>query len=158
MKQLPIKKMVNKTVKKMVKNKMLKFLSKKIRVNVITAMVILIAVTAGVGNCLTEIKFLQLIGGTDDIILFENNFERVRSILPTFGVIGYYSDKKYDARTFCLTRYTLSPRIVVQNIEYPFIIGNFSRFTNPGEFAKAHNLSIVKTVDKNIVLFKKRSE
>ncbi len=154
MKQLPIKKMVNKTVKKMVKNKILK----KIRVYVISAMVILIAVTAGVGNCLTEIKFLQLIGGTDDIILFENNFERVRSILPTFGVIGYYSDKKYDARTFCLTRYTLSPRIVVQNIEYPFIIGNFSRFTNPGEFAKAHNLSIVKTVDKNIVLFKKRSE
>ncbi len=154
MKQLPIKKMVNKTVKKMVKNKILK----KIRVYVISAMVILIAVTAGVGNCLTEIKFLQLIGGTDDIILFENNFERIRRILPLLGVIGYYSDKKYDARTFCLTRYTLSPRIVVQNIEYPFIIGNFSRFTNPGEFAKAHNLSIVKTVDKNIVLFKKRGE
>ena len=150
--------LINKTVKKTIKNRMLKFLSKKNRVNVITAMVILIAVTAGVGNCLREIKFLQLIGGTDDIILFENNFERVRSILPPFGVIGYYSDKKYDARTFCLTRYTLSPRIVVQNIEYPFIIGNFSRFTNPGEFANAHNLSIVKTVDKNIVLFKKRSK
>ena len=146
--------MVNKTVKKMVKNKILK----KTRVNIITAMVILIAVTAGVQNCLKEIKFLQLIGGTDDIILFENNFERVRSILPPLGVIGYYSDKKYDARTFCLTRYTLSPRIVVQNIEYPFIIGNFSRFTNPGEFAKAHNLSIMETVDKNIVLFKKGSE
>jgi len=150
-----VKKMVNKTVKKTIKNKMLKFLSKKNRVNVITAMVILIAVTAGVGNCLREIKFLKLIGGTDDIILFENNFERVRSILPSFSVIGYYSDKKYDARTFCLTRYTLSPRIVVQNIEYPFIIGNFSKFTNSDEFAKAHNLSIVKTVDQNIVLFKK---
>ena len=145
-------------LKKTVKNKMLRVLSKKNRVYVIAAIVILIAVTAGVQNCLREIKFLQLIGGTDDIILFENNFERVRSILPPFGVIGYYSDKKYDARTFCLTRYTLSPRIVVQNIEHPFIIGNFSRFANPGEFAKNHNLSIVETVDKNIVLFKKRSE
>ena len=141
----------------LLKNKIL-IRSKKIRVYVITAMVILIAVTAGVGNCLKEIKFLQLIGGTDDITLFENNFERIRHILPPFGVIGYYSDKKYDARTFCLTRYTLSPRIIVQNIEYPFIIGNFSRFANPDEFAKAHNLSVMETVDKNIVLFHKRSE
>jgi len=141
----------------LLKNKIL-IRSKKIRVYVITAMVILIAVTAGVGNCLKEIKFLQLIGGTDDITLFENNFEHIRRILPPFGIIGYYSDKKYDARTFCLTRYTLSPRIIVQGIEHPFVIGNFSRFKKPGEFAKAHHLSIMETVDKNIVLFKKRSE
>ena len=141
----------------LLKNKIL-IRSKKIRVYVITAMVILIAVTAGVGNCLKEIKFLQLIGGTDDITLFENNFERIRHILPPFGVIGYYSDKKYDARTFCLTSYTLSPRIIVQGIEHPFVIGNFSRFTDPCEFAEAQNLSIMETVDKNIVLFKKRSE
>ena len=132
--------------------------SKKIRVYAITAMVILIAVTAGVGNCFKEIKFLQLIGGTDDITLFENNFEHIRRILPPFGVTGYYSDKKYDARTFCLTRYTLSPRIIVQGMEHPFVIGNFSRFTDPDKFAKTHNLSIMETVDKNIVLFKKRSE
>jgi len=141
----------------LLKNKML-IKSKKIRVYAITSMVILIAVTAGVGNCLKEIKFLQLIGGTDDVTLFENNFEHIRRILPPFGVIGYYSDKKYDARTFCLTRYTLSPRIIVQGIEHPFVIGNFSRFANPGEFAEAHNLSIMETVDKNIVLLKKRSE
>jgi len=147
-----------KTAKNMVKNKMHRVLSKKNRVYVITAIVILIATAASVQNCLREIKFLQLIGGTDDIILFENNFERVRSILPPLEVIGYYSDKKYDARTFCLTRYTLSPRIIVQNIDHPFVIGNFSRFTNPGEFAKAHNLSVMETVDKNIVLFQKRSE
>jgi hypothetical protein len=141
----------------LLKNKIL-IRSKKIRVYAITAMVILIAVTAGVGNCLKEIKFLQLIGGTDDVTLFENNFEHIRRILPPFGVIGYYSDKKYDARTFCLTRYTLSPRIIVQGMEHPFVIGNFSRFINPGEFAKAHNLLIMEIVDKNIVLLKKRSE
>ena len=145
-------------IKKTVKSELLKFLSKKNRVYAITAKVILIAVTAGVQNCLKEIKFLKLIGGTDDITLFENNFERVKRILPHFGVIGYYSDKKYDARTFFMTIYTLSPRIVVREIEHPFVIGNFSRFTNPGEFAKAHNLSIMETVDKSIVLFKKRSK
>ena len=143
-----------KTVKKTFKNKILK----EISVYVIVTMVILIAVTAGVQNCLKEIKFLQIIGGSDGITLFENNFERIRRILPPFGVIGYYSDKKYDAKTFCLTRYTLSPRIIVQGIEHPFVIGNFSRFTNPGEFAEAHNLWIMETVDENIVLFKKRSE
>jgi len=145
-------------IKKTVKSKILKFLSKKNRVYAITAMVILIAVTAGVQNCLKEIKFLQLIGGTDDITLFENNFERVKRILPPYGVIGYYSDKKYDARTFFMTIYTLSPRIVVREIEHPFVIGSFSRFTNPDEFAKANNLSIMETVDKSIVLFKKRSK
>ena len=145
-------------LKKTVKNKMLKVLSKEIGVYVITAMVILLAVTAGVQNCFKEVKFLQLIGGTDDITLFENNFEHIRRILPPFGVIGYYSDKEYDARTFCLTRYTLSPKIIVQGLEHPFVIGNFSRFINPGEFADAHNLSIIETVDKNIVLFKKRSK
>ena len=145
---------IMKTVKKTFKNKILK----EISVYVIVTMVILIAVTAGVQNCLKEIKFLQIIGGSDGITLFENNFERIRRILPPFGVIGYYSDKKYDARTFCLTRYTLSPRIIVQGIEHPFVIGNFSRFTNPGEFAEAHNLWIMETVDENIVLFKKRSE
>jgi len=137
-------------INKMVKSKILK----KIRVYIITVMVMLMAVTAGVQNCLKEIKFLQLIGGTDDITLFENNFEHIRRILPPFSVIGYYSDKKYDAKTFFMTIYTLSPRIIVREIEHPFVIGNFSRFANPGEFAKAHNLSIVETVDKNIVLFK----
>lgn len=136
---------------KTVKNKILN----KNKLYVITAMVILIAVTAGVQNGLKEIKVLQLIGGTDDITLFENKFERVRRILPPFSVIGYYSDKKFDARTFCLARYTLSPRIIVQGLEHPFVIGNFSRFANPGEFAKAHDLSIMETVDNNIVLFKK---
>ncbi len=145
-------------IKKTVKSEILKFLSKKNRVYAITAMVILIAVTAGVQNCLKEIKFLQLIGGTDDITLFENNFERVKRILPPFGVIGYYSAKKYDARTFFMTIYTLSPRIVVREIEHPFVIGSFSRFTNPDEFAKANNLSIMETVDKSIVLFKKGSK
>ena len=154
MKQPLVNKTVNKTVKKMVKNKILK----KSRGYVITAMVILIATAAGIGNCLNEIKIFKLIGGTGDITRFENHFERVRHILPPFSVIGYYSDKKYDARTFCLTRYTLSPRIIVQNIEHPYVIGNFSRFANPGEFAKAHNLSIMETVDENIVLFQKRSE
>ena len=136
---------------KTVKNKILN----KNKLYVITAMVILIAVTAGVQNGLKEIKVLQLIGGTDDITLFENKFERVRRLLPPFSVIGYYSDKKFDARTFCLARYTLSPRIIVQGLEHPFVIGNFSRFVNPGEFAKAHDLSIMETVDNNIVLFKK---
>ncbi|OQY04842.1 MAG: hypothetical protein B6I22_08600 [Desulfobacteraceae bacterium 4572_123] len=145
-------------IKKTVKNKILKVLSKKIRACVITAMIVLVALTAVVDNCLKEIKILQLIGGTDDITLFENNFEHVRRILPPFGVIGYYSDKKYDARTFFMTIYTLSPRIVVRKIEHPFVIGNFSRFTNPGEFAESLNLSIVRTVDKNIVLFEKRSK
>jgi hypothetical protein len=143
-----------KMVKKKFKNKILI----KKRLYIITVMVILIAVTAGVQNGLKEIKVLQLIGGTDDITLFENKFERVRRILPLFSVIGYYSDKKFDARTFCLARYTLSPRIIVQGLEHPFVIGNFSRFTDPGEFAKAHELSIMETVDKNIVLFKKRNK
>ncbi|MDY6790509.1 MAG: hypothetical protein SWH54_04485 [Thermodesulfobacteriota bacterium] len=141
-------------INKMVKNIILK----KIRVYVIPVMVMLIAVTAGVDNCLKEIKILQLIGGTDDITLFENNFKHVRRILPPFSVIGYYSDKKYDPRTFFMTIYTLSPRIVVREIEHPFVIGSFSRFTNPDEFAKANNLSIMETFDKSIVLFKKRRE
>jgi len=140
-----------KTIKNTFKNKLLK----KIRVYVITAMVILIAAFAGVDNCLNEVKILQLLGGTDGITRFENNFERARGKLPPFGVIGYYSDKKYDVRTFCLARYTLSPGIVVQDFEHPFLIGNFSRVTDPVEFAKAHNLSIIETIDKNMVLFKK---
>ncbi len=151
MKQPRIIETVKKTVQK---NK----IPKKIRVYVIAAMIILIAAATGVDNCLNEIKIYKLLGETDDINRFENNFKRVRSILPPLGVIGYYSDKKYDARTFCLTRYALSPRIIVQNIDYPFVIGNFSEFTNPGEFAKAHNLSILEMVDKNIVLFKRGSE
>ena len=140
------------TVKQMLKNKTLK----KISPYVITAMVILIAVAAGVQNGLREIKILRLIGRSDDITLFENNFERIRRILPPSTVIGYYSDKKFDVKTFCLARYTLSPTIIVQGFEHPFVIGNFSRFTNPGEFANAHDLSMMETVDKNIVLFKKR--
>jgi len=126
------------------------------RLYVITAMVILIAVTAGVQNGLKEMKILQLLGGSDDITRFEKKIERLRRVLPPFGVIGYYSDKKFDAKTFCLTRYTLSPRIIVQGFEHPFIIGNFSRSANPDEFAKAHDLSIVQTVDNSMVLFKKR--
>jgi len=139
------------TFKKTFKNKMLK----KNRIYVITAMVILIAATAGVDNCLNEFKIYKILGETNDINQFENNFERLRRILPPFEVIGYYSDIKYDARTFSLTRYTLSPRIIVQDLEHPFVIGNLSRFVNPGEFAEAHNLSIMETIDQNMVLFKK---
>ncbi len=131
---------------------------KKNRVYVLAAMVILIATASGVANCLDEVKIFKLLGGTDDITVFENSFQPVRGKLPPFSVIGYYSDKKYDARTFFMTIYTLSPRIVVREIEHPFVIGSFSRFTNPDEFAKANNLSIMETVDKSIVLFKKGSK
>lgn len=131
---------------------------KKNRVYVLAAMVMLIATASGIANCLDEVKIFKLLGGTDDITVFENSFQRVRGKLPPFSVIGYYSDKKYDARTFSLTRYTLSPRIVVHNIDQPFVIGNFSKFANPNEFAKAHNLSIVELIDENIMLFKKGGE
>jgi len=140
---------------KRIKTTFINKISKNIRIYVIIAMVILIAITAGVDNCLNEIKIYKLLGGTDDITRFKNNFESVRRNLPLFSIIGYYSDKKYDARTFSLIRYTLSPRIIVHNTMHPFVIGNFSSVTNPDEFAKANNLSIFKTVDKNIVLFKK---
>ena len=139
------------TMIEMFKHKILK----KNRVYVLAAMVILIATASGVSNCLDEIKIFKLLGGTDDITVFENSFQRVRGKLPLFSVIGYYSDKKYDARTFSLTRYTLSPRIIIPKIEHPFVIGNFSKLANPDEFAKAHNLSIVESIDENIMLFKK---
>jgi hypothetical protein len=128
---------------------------KKNRLNIMAAMVILIATVSGVANCLDEIKIIRLLGGTDEITRFETGFQRIKRELPPSSVIGYYSDKKYDARTFSLTRYTLSPRIVVLNIEHALIIGNFSKSENSGEFAKAHNLSVVKTIDQNMVLLKK---
>ncbi len=128
---------------------------KKNRVYVLATMVILIATASGVSNCLDEVKIFKLLGGTDDITVFENSFQRVRDKLPPFSVIGYYSDKKYDARTFSLVRYSLSPSIIMPKIEHPFVIGNFSEFANPGDFAKAHNLSIVESIDENIVLLKK---
>jgi hypothetical protein len=72
----------------------------------------------------------------NEVSIWENRFESLKRELPTnVGHVGYISesdlpDGQYSTidqfNEFQLTRYVLSPVIVVRGVDFPWIIGNFS--------------------------------
>ncbi|OGI03419.1 MAG: hypothetical protein A2104_00845 [Candidatus Melainabacteria bacterium GWF2_32_7] len=94
-------------------------------------------------------------------IKYEQQFKTVRKELPLYGSVGYITDDKIrafdrDARFF-VAQYMLSPLVVVNSINYKYIIGNFYAPINPESYKK-YNLVLIKDFGDGMMLFEREDK
>ena len=129
-----------------------------IKIRVVIALAILIALQSNVANCIRGIKSYRKTTDVDEVTLYDKRYERLKGMLPSHGVVGYFTDAKFDAKAFYLTQYALSPVILVNNTEPKLILANFSDSSSRIQFCKDNNLFLLEKVDNNIMLFSKKAE
>lgn len=128
------------------------------KIRVVIALAILIALQSNVANCIRGIKSYRKTTDVDEVTLYDKRYERLKGMLPSHGVVGYFTDGKFDAKAFYLTQYALSPVILVNNTEPKLILANFSDSSSRIQFCKDNNLFLLEKVDNNIMLFSKKAE
>jgi hypothetical protein len=84
----------------------------------------------------------------------EQRFEALKRELGANAVAGYVSDLS-DAGILLSTQYALAPVLLVDNVPYQFVVGNFSRPTDYSEFGRARHLVLVKDFGAGVILFRK---
>ena len=80
----------------------------------------------------TDLSFV----GRDDITLFEERFEAVKTKLPeravvSYTIVGHANESPEDLRNYYLTQYTLTPRTVVKDPSQEFIVKIDPTVTGP---------------------------
>ncbi len=129
-----------------------------VKIKIVTALAILIALQSNVTNCIKEIRFYRKTTGVDGVTEYDKRFGRLKGMLPSHGVVGYVTDKKFDAKAFYLTQYALSPLIIVNNTEPKLIVAYFSDSSRSIQFCKDNNLFLLEKLDNNVMLFSKKAE
>lgn len=82
--------------------------------------------------------------------------------LPRDCILGYISDLPYgeaaDSAIFFGAQYVLAPRLLIR-ADHPLkpelILGNFSRFVDPSQYAAASHLRVVKAYGPGVVLLRR---
>jgi len=102
---------------------------------------------------------------TDEITRYEAHFQELKKVLPPHGVVGYIADPNPESvihdtpyfKRYVLTQYSLSPVIVVDNIEPELIIGNFHPATN-SKRVSIPGLTLIKDFGDGVMLFRRRPQ
>ena len=103
--------------------------------------------------------------GRDDITLFEKRYERLRQIIPPYGIVGYLpvNMQDYDStdiEQYFLVKYTLSPVLVGQGDNYEYVIGNFYRKNiDPQDIVSQmskNGFQVTTKIDDRLILFRKK--
>jgi hypothetical protein len=84
----------------------------------------------------------------------EKRFEAVKRELGANAVAGYVSDLT-DAGILLSAQHALAPVLLVDNVPYQFVVGNFSKPLDYSEFGRARNLLLVKDFGSGVTLFRK---
>ena len=96
---------------------------------------------------------------------YQKKFEALKQILPPHGTVGYISDEffweKKDNNVsrnakghYRLTRYTLAPLIVANNIDHKLVVGNFHS-PIPYNKLQEKGLVLIKEFGNGVMLFRK---
>jgi hypothetical protein len=103
-------------------------------------------------------------GTPDPVTAFEQRFAGLRSSVLHLKHLGYVTDTPEDQpadwfRDFELTQYCLSPTIVSNSANYPFVVGisRNSRLTNYYAFQNEPRLSLVFTDGHGVFLLRGQS-
>jgi len=120
------------------------------------AILLLLAINA----LFTNLSYVRLTrslakpGAQDEVSLNEKRFAELRAALPQRGVIGYISDEpdpNEKIKKYYLAQYALAPLIVVNEIDRPLVIGNFS--SPEGELRVSDKLVPFRRFEDGVVLF-----
>lgn len=105
----------------------------RVRVGVI--LLVLFALYSNLQLLTESLKSGLAIGGNDEVSRYERRFDSVRRMLPSYGVIGYVGDARYNAdgslngwamRNWYLAQYTLAPVVLSQTSGHRIYLFNQS--------------------------------
>src|SRR6266567_2275363 len=84
----------------------------------------------------------------------ERRFEALKLELGANAVAGYVSNLS-DAGILLSAQHALAPVLLVDDVPYQFVVGNFSKPLDYSEFGRARNLVLVKDFGNGVTLFRK---
>ena len=84
----------------------------------------------------------------------EQRFEALKRELGANAVAGYVSDLS-DAGILLSAQHALAPVLLVDDVPYQFVVGNFSKPLDYSGFGRARNLVLVKDFGNGVTLFRK---
>ena len=84
----------------------------------------------------------------------EQRFEALKRELGANAVAGYVSDLS-DAGILLSAQHALAPVLLVDNVPFQLVVGNFSRPMDYSEFGRARQLVLVKDFGAGVTLFRK---
>lgn len=104
-----------------------------------------------------SISFSELL--SPDISRYENRFLALRQVLPRRAVLGYISDNASNEETLTarmyIARYALAPLVIVRSLDYPLIVGNFSKTSPDIEIYRKQGLIPLRNFGNGVVLFRR---
>jgi len=84
----------------------------------------------------------------------ELRFEALKSQLGPGAVVGYVSDVA-DPGTVLSAQHALAPVLLVDNVPYQFVVGNFSKPMDYAAFGRERKLVLVEDFGNGVTLFRK---
>jgi len=84
----------------------------------------------------------------------EQRFEALRRELGPSAVAGYVSDLT-DAGILLSAQHALAPVLLVDNVPYQLVVGNFSKSMDYADFGRTRKLVLVKDFGNGVTLFRK---
>ena len=98
----------------------------------------------------------------DPVSRDEQRFVALKEDLPEWGKVGYLDSPNLDEgeakEQYYVVQYILSPLIVVDSIEYEFVIGNFPENMDNTMPASVNELILVKEYGDGVFLWKNESK
>ena len=93
--------------------------------------------------------------GTDEVSIFERRFSQVKKDLPSFGKIGYLTNRGEGAfKEYAQTVYTLSPVMPVLEQNCEVIIANLSGDPQSWKMKHQAPVEMLKNYGNGIVIFR----
>jgi hypothetical protein len=90
---------------------------------------------------------------------YERRLQPLKELLPEHAVVGYVTDDgmsiEKKLKDFYLAQYMLSPRLLVRDIHYPYVIGAYYEIERPNRTA-SQNLILIKDFGYGIQLYQGR--
>ena len=93
------------------------------------------------------------------VIIDEQRFAALRTVLPPRGIVGYLSDtggNQDSLRRYYLTQYSLAPVVVAPDANRELVIANFSSPSTIARLADEHGLSVERDFGNGVALLKRR--
>jgi hypothetical protein len=87
---------------------------------------------------------------------YEKRLEPLKEVLPEHGVVGYVTDERATLykklKDFYLAQYMLSPRVLVRDAHYPYVIGMYYEMAHPDRRA-LRGLTLVEDFGYGVELY-----
>jgi hypothetical protein len=92
------------------------------------------------------------------VVIDEQRFAELRTVLPPRGIVGYLSDtsgSKESVRRYYLTQYSLAPVVVAPDANRELVVANFSSASAIVRLAGAQGLTVEKNFGNGVALLRR---